>query len=365
MKEAIVRYLRVGITASTDYEKSQRLLVSNLFAFIGYTITFTLAISAFLRGNLPLSIALLISSSVFFFCHQIHRFPSLGNTLNISTRVLYLCLIVLILWLVYSGGNANTGPLWMYLVPPVAFHFYGLKKGIQNLILFLIVVAVMLFSPGNSLLATEYQTQFSLRLIYSFITVTLLFGFYEYSRQKSFQFIQKLSDKFERQAMHDPLTKLPNRRGMREYLKHEYERSKRSNQPLSVMLCDIDYFKKINDEHMHDGGDHVLEQLAVFFKQAVRKQDSVARWGGEEFLFLLPETNDTDAFKLAEKIRNQLQSTSFTYKGKSISVTLSIGLKQITPDVNIDQAINIADHYLFEAKKHGRNQTHPAYKKAS
>ncbi|MDT0629509.1 GGDEF domain-containing protein [Alteromonas sp. W364] len=359
LKNLLANYLKVGTDPSFDNDTNQQLFVSNLFSFIGYMVTFVLAISALVRNNNELAIWLFVSSCVFFFCHHVHRFKQLGDTIKISTRIIFVMLMSLMLFLVYSGGHAQTGPLWIYIVPPVAFFFSGLKIGLINILFFIVVVSLMLFAPNEMFVGTAYSTEFKTRLLYSFVTVTLLFGFYEYSRQKSYEFIRELSDKFEQQAMHDPLTNLPNRRGMREFLDHEYKRSRRSNSPLSVLLVDIDYFKKINDEFLHDGGDFVLEDLSRLFVSSVREQDRVARWGGEEFLFLLPETNSTDAFTLAEKIRLAVEKHDLEFAGRRISVTISIGLNEITPDMNIDQAINLADHYLYEAKKAGRNQTRP------
>lgn len=215
----------------------------------------------------------------------------------------------------------------------------------------------MLLYPNESLLGTTYTLEFKTRLVYSFLTVTLLFGFYEYSRQKSYNHIQELSQQHQQLAMHDPLTKLLNRRGMRTHLEHEYSRLQRSKEPLSVLLCDIDYFKQVNDSYFQDGGDFVLESLSTFFVQQFRQQDIVARWGGEKFLFLLPNTNSKNAFVLAEKIREQVENQTMHYKNNTIKVTLSIGVNEVKPDLSVDQAINDADHLLYLAKNRGRNQT--------
>lgn len=356
-KEVFLKYLEIGSSTESGKAANQQLFVSNLFSFIGYTITLILSISAAIRGIPVLSISLFAASSVFFFCHHIHRFPKLGNTILISTRLIFISLLILMVYLVYTGGVSNTGPLWIYIVPPVAFFFTGLRRGLKSLAAFTIIIGVMLFYPNEFLLGTTYTFEFKTRLIYSFLTVTLLFGFYEYSRQQSYNYIQELSQKHKQLAMHDPLTTLLNRRGMRTHLEHEYSRLKRSEQPLSVLLCDIDHFKQVNDKYFHDGGDFVLESLSAFFVQQIRQQDIVARWGGEEFLFLLPNTNSNDAFKLAEKIRKQVEHETIHYKNNSINVTLSIGVNQVNPEVSVDQAINDADHLLYLAKNRGRNQT--------
>jgi diguanylate cyclase (GGDEF)-like protein len=355
--KAFIAYLQIGVHADRSRDDNQKLLASNLFAFIGYTITLTLAINATIKGNVALLTSLFLASVIFFCCHHIHRFPKLGNTISLSTRVIFLNLLLLMLYLVHSGGASNTGPLWIYLLPPVAFFFSGLRNGLKEISAFTLLLIFMLFYPDDILLNTIYTLEFKIRLIYSFLTVSMLFGFYEYSRQQSYNYIQALSQNYEQQAMHDDLTHLPNRRGIRVYLNHEYSRLLRSKEPFSILVCDIDHFKQVNDNYYHDGGDFVLTSLSAFFTKQIRQQDIVARWGGEEFLFLLPNTSLENAVILAEKIREQVQDHTIHYKGNAIRISISIGVNEVTSDVNIDQAINIADHSLYLAKKEGRNKT--------
>lgn len=356
-KEAFLRYLHIGTSDKRSRDANQQLFVSNLFSFIGYSITFVLAISAFVAEKDILAFSLFSASIVFFCCHHVHLFPQLGNTILISTRLVLGSVLVLMVYLLHSGGVANTGPLWIYIVPPVAFFFSGLREGLKVIGGFIVIVSVMLFYPHEALLDTTYTFEFKTRFLYSYLTVTLLFGFYEYSRQQSYNHIQELSQKYEKQAMHDPLTNLPNRRGMRVHLDREYSRAVRAGEPLSVLACDVDHFKQVNDKYLHDGGDFVLESLSKLFTNSIRQQDIVARWGGEEFLFLLPNTGSADAYLLAEKIRKLAENHTMHYKTQPIKITLSIGVNEISSDENIDHAINIADHLLYVAKEKGRNQT--------
>ena len=113
---------------------------------------------------------------------------------------------------------------------------------------------------------------------------------YEYSREQSFKHTLELSQKYQHLAHYDPLTQLSNRRDALSILKREQARIIRSKEPSSIIICDIDHFKKINDQYGHNAGDAVLIDLAKIFTQNIREQDCVARWGGEEFLFILPQT---------------------------------------------------------------------------
>jgi len=128
---------------------------------------------------------------------------------------------------------------------------------------------------------------------------------------------------------------------------------------VSIILCDIDHFKKINDQHGHNAGDAVLKGLAKIFLSSVREQDCVARWGGEEFVFILPNTTAQNANVIAKNIQNKLQHTPIIIAGTSIFVTLSMGIEELKVEQSIDEAINSADNYLYQAKDAGRNQIFP------
>ena len=154
----------------------------------------------------------------------------------------------------------------------------------------------------------------------------------------------------------DPLTKLLNRRAMYEVLEVEIARFERSHSLFSLLIADIDYFKKFNDKYGHDCGDAVLLMISESFKNMLRKQDKVARWGGEEFLIFLPETDSDGAVKLAEKLRQTLENSALEHKSEKLGITMSFGVSQYIPNVDIDTSIKAADEALYLAKKTGRNR---------
>jgi diguanylate cyclase (GGDEF)-like protein len=123
----------------------------------------------------------------------------------------------------------------------------------------------------------------------------------------------------------------------------------------------VDHFKKINDQYGHNAGDVVLIELAKIFSKNIRDQDCVARWGGEEFLFILPQTLAKNAHVFAAKILDKLQGHLVAYQGKEIGVTVSMGIAQFSDNQSIDEIINNADKYLYQAKNSGRNQIFPKF----
>lgn len=357
LKQFVSDYLNTGCNSANEADTNQQILVANLFSFIGYSLTLLLGVNAFVREENLLGIVLLIASAVFFSSYLILKYSHSKHAYSFSANLLTISLIILMFYLIYTGGYNNTGPLFIYVVPPITLFFGGIRKGLRNLGLFLLIVSLLLFYPDDQLLLASYSYEFKSRLVYSFITVSALFAFYEYARQLSYERLQTLIQKVEQQARRDPLSGLQNRRGMLEKLTYEHERTKRNNHHMSLLMCDIDRFKQVNDDFGHDTGDYIIEELANIFTAGLRKQDTVARWGGEEFLFLLPETSEHQAYILAEKIRNTIAATEFTHQQKTLTLTVSIGVYEVMRGDSIDRAISAADAYLYQAKDQGRNRT--------
>ncbi len=163
----------------------------------------------------------------------------------------------------------------------------------------------------------------------------------------------------EKLAFTDPLTELYNHRFFQETLLQEFTRSERYNKPLSLMIIDIDFFKKFNDTYGHLVGDKVLKHVSAIFKSSMREQiDTVARYGGEEFGVILPETSLEGAASFAERIRKKVESSYIQEGDKKLKVTLSIGVScvSVTKCNKTSDLIEAADQALYKAKEEGRNQ---------
>ena len=166
--------------------------------------------------------------------------------------------------------------------------------------------------------------------------------------------LARLNDELRGQARRDALTGLPNRLAANERLRDEFVRMRRSRKGYAVLVADIDHFKRINDSHGHPAGDAVLRHVAAVLKAALRESDFVARFGGEEFLLLLPATSVDDACRVGEKIRRAVEASPTAAVGV---VTMSIGLAMAQPDhEDEDAAVRLADAMLYEAKRAGRNR---------
>ncbi len=164
--------------------------------------------------------------------------------------------------------------------------------------------------------------------------------------------LKQTNKKLEQYATTDALTKLYNRRRIEDIF--EYESRKRNDKyQLSILMADIDYFKKVNDTYGHDTGDQVLKQIAEILKGSVRKGDSAGRWGGEEFMILLPCVTLEQAEKIAEEIRKRVEAADFEAAGK---LTVSLGVTIRNENDSMKDVLLRVDEALYEAKKTGRNK---------
>ncbi|MEZ0231309.1 MAG: PAS domain S-box protein [Methylophilaceae bacterium] len=170
--------------------------------------------------------------------------------------------------------------------------------------------------------------------------------------------IKELNAKLERQAHMDFLTGAYNRGYFYELASFEFARAQRYKTEFSLMMLDIDHFKTINDQYGHDVGDTALKEFVVVVKETLRDMDVVGRFGGEEFVVLLPETNKQNAVKIAERIRMLISNKAITASnGQTFNMTVSIGVSQFNADIeSLDALIKLTDNALYNAKETGRNK---------
>jgi diguanylate cyclase (GGDEF)-like protein len=159
----------------------------------------------------------------------------------------------------------------------------------------------------------------------------------------------------------DSLTKLSNRRGFDDYIQKEWDRMKRIKAPLSLIMCDVDFFKHYNDRYLHPNGDKCLVKVAMSMRSTVRRSgDLVARYGGEEFAIVLPNTDALGAVSVGENVRSAIKGLQITHEASAVCpyVTVSVGVSTIIPNSENDfQAlINAADRALYQAKSQGRDR---------
>ena len=173
--------------------------------------------------------------------------------------------------------------------------------------------------------------------------------------------VTRLVDRLERLSRYDSLTGLLNRRAIDELLAQEAQRARRLSGRLSVLMIDIDHFKRINDSQGHGVGDRALQHLAAVMRSQLRGIDHLSRWGGEEFLAVLPATREADAMVMAERLADRVRSLPLVNDDIRLALTASIGVAEWAgPDDTVPQLLARADAALYQAKRNGRDQVRAA-----
>lgn len=214
---------------------------------------------------------------------------------------------------------------------------------------------------GLSVGAVDYITKpFQHEEVLARVKVHLTLRFLTKKVQQQSLALQKANQELHRLANLDGLTQVANRRRFDRYFEQEWRRSMRERQHLSLILCDIDYFKCYNDRYGHQAGDSCLKQVAQIINSSIKRStDLVARYGGEEFAVILPNTSPQGAVHVAESIRSQVKQLQIPHERSQVSayITISLGIGSEIPDrqLQTDYLIAVADKALYLAKEKGRD----------
>lgn len=304
------------------------------------------------KGNMPLFLVL----TVCLVCTiAVNLIAVRSNKLKMAGWYYSLILVALIMFLLISGGVSLTGPLWTYPIVIIVISLLGYKSG-AIICIYLIVFAsgVFIIDEQYSFI-TNYDRQFEFRYIATLMALSGVTLSIEYSRNLSYLLSKNLEDKILALSRTDPLTGLLNRRGFEERFLAAKNRFERYEQAFSLMLIDIDHFKPINDEYGHLIGDSIIAGVANLILTETRSMDEVGRWGGEEFIVLLQDTNLALATQVAEKIRCQVKDNQQLLDLVNTSISVSIGVTSHIQNQDLSQMVEKADKALYMAKKSGRD----------
>lgn len=306
-------------------------------SIIGLAVVFALRPYGYLlfRACLALLITYIPVITLFGF---IDNHSNLINQMSIYTA----CIIFFLSWSVVLR-QTHRPELRPILIDTKITRLFTIAIGIKCLSP-LIVLAIWIHSHPNQLSADVILG------IVAFIYLVLITTVYAMIRVSYVtRDARRLTNELHRQANTDELTQVNNRSGFMR--KHNHQK------PLvgSIILCDIDHFKKINDTYGHAAGDEVLKAFANVLKQNLRPNDQLIRWGGEEFLILTDTTSENDLELLAERLRYSIENTPCSYKDHIIHMTASFGIRVMLPNEKLNHGIKYADQNLYFAKGLGRN----------
>lgn len=281
-----------------------------------------------------------------------------------TTAILWGFIASILIWVlsVVHFIGWDTGVQHFLMILLILYFFSGYKNYMRKVLFTvgLIVMRIWMFYVYNAripileLPATSIATLQILNTVTIFWCISVVsFVFSESSRELEGKLIE-YNRRLEMEANADALTGLFNRRYAMERLE-ELLGDKSSGWNFSVCIADIDFFKKINDEYGHDFGDEVLKELARLFKEVIQGQNMVARWGGEEFLFLFAEKNGEYALQKMEELRQKVKELRICKDEKEVGVTMTFGIAEFDPFGGLNATLKEADEKLYMGKKRGRD----------
>jgi len=224
------------------------------------------------------------------------------------------------------------------------------------LICYLSIYVMMIFLPAVQPLSSAWTRAFHIgNSLISFFTVIIFNILFIWEINVRNNMLSTQNEQLDELAHKDPLTHLLNRRSMNTFLTRSMDVLRSTGKRFSLILCDIDDFKHVNDTYGHDAGDLVLVTIANIITESLRDGDVVCRWGGEEILILINDPIET-ASMAAERIRKKIEEATTTFEGKPINITMTFGIAESIPGYRIEQLIQQADDKLYIGKKNGKNQ---------
>jgi diguanylate cyclase (GGDEF)-like protein len=360
LKKAILTLISSGIAILAVFWGS-------LYVFSGYPLS----------GAIPLGYAAISFFSITRFFKN-KKF----SAFRFSQLLLILLLPFLLMWSLGGFANGSVVMVWAFFAPLAALFFSGRTSAARWLFAFVALTIIsgllndqlaVLARPMNDSLNTIY---FIMNMGAGFLMIYIVLYYFVKDRQASQAMALKsreeaLQSKAQLQAAYeqlkeneikirelmltDPLTGVANRRYLDQCLEQELQRIQRYGDKFSVIMTDLDFFKRINDKYGHNTGDTVLVKFTKVLNDNVRASDFVARYGGEEFVILLPDTDHEGATELAERIR--LDVAQYRFPDVQESVTASFGVTTVTDAHNSVEVLKKADEALYSSKKQGRNRT--------
>lgn len=277
-----------------------------------------------------------------------------GHDSRRAARLVAFSAAALFVYLVLLSGSAGHGGLWALVLVPGLFFLLGHRPGLA-------VFGVLIVAAGWLMLRHGLPVPPANPAYYAanWLGVLFVLGLYcwllELDRESAIAQLLRSRQDLHRLAHTDELTGLANRRTMRQCLHQQDRRRSEGQGSFGLILADIDHFKAVNDQHGHDCGDQVIAAVARALTSALREHDTVARWGGEEFLVVLPDASLEGAMQVAIKLREAIADLSVSYQGHRLQPTLSYGVASSHQGGDAESCLKLADQRLYRAKTSGRN----------
>jgi len=315
-------------------------------ALLGSCLDFTAVTIAIIFANLNILVFL-----------STYKIQSIATTFFhcaiLSANTIVYCLLY---------GNRLGLRFSVFTLLPLIFYRVSLKTWVKissSIFFGLISMVLGLISIWDTAPVSFPRAVVVIAIVYNTLSLSVKFIIISYFYYKKYadgeSKIVSYSKKLEQLANVDALTQLQNRRSMQTYLSKLENNYYKQNGGFCIVICDIDFFKMINDTYGHDAGDYVLTELSALLKEFMENKGAVARWGGEEFLLVFEGMNGDFVFVELGKLRHQIHKKSFVYKDTTINLTMTFGLEEYDDKQGIPTTISKADEKLYMGKKSGRD----------
>ena len=342
----------IGLTSEQDELKGFSRTISEIeWLLLAVVLLYLLAGAPPAEGRVAIHMALFFFTAFILGLHYVN-FYKLENRSKLIFETWMM--VVFITWVVWFTGQINSPLLNLYLLPTIAsaLIFGKLPTAIK---VGAIIACFMFFSydpKSNTLLALAFWAgllTISAPMILVAYVTTMLAADIHYAMDK----IKHVSDT-------DELTGIYNMRAFSSMLQRAFRQAVRYGHSLSVVMIDSDNLKKINDTHGHESGNRLLQHLVRCIREQLRGSDVMARFGGDEFIVLLPETTSKGALEMAERIRKAVEISHFDVRSGDASITVSLGIASYPEDGgNLEIILEKADKAMYRAKQRGRNRVIP------
>lgn len=338
-----------GEQALQQLEQHRRVQLFQLLSFVGVLMLLGFGTVGMMHGMLWLSV-LLVGVAMVGVLNMV--WLHVQQNYQASAVVLAGCVIFLDAVLVATGGVGNTGLLWVYPTAAIIIFITGFRAGLLLSVLLLVICSVIFWAPGVDLRSTEYSSETTIRFMATLVCLMIACLGSELVHVNSRGRVQLLHAKVQTAAVTDALTGLPNRRFISEHCINRgvFDAAFEGG---CLVLADIDHFKRVNDVYGHDTGDQVLQTVTQYLVQSTRSEDVIVRWGGEEFLLLMPELNLTQGMHRVEDLREGM--LHWPIDDLQEPLTMSFGVVEVSAGQSADLLLSLADKHLYAAKAAGRN----------
>ncbi|RUO62998.1 GGDEF domain-containing protein [Pseudidiomarina insulisalsae] len=275
------------------------------------------------------------------------------DTILISWLVAGVNAAVLIIYVVAAQGQ-HYALYWLAIYPPITFFLLGRKWGYLTSILVIGSCLIYVSQVSPQWQPAPFTARSLANIVIATAALLIILRHIEKTRSEAFQYLEEHGERLEYIASTDPLTGLVNRSKLDKALSQGLRKARQERQDFSVILLDIDHFKRINDTYGHQTGDSILVELAQLLRSNTRGSDTLGRWGGEEFLLVAEACSRQQSKVLAEKIRHAIEAYSFH---DNIHITASFGIASFQPGDDETTLVRRVDKALYAAKGQGRNRT--------